>query len=82
MLPSESTRSAAVTPTFVPKGYLTDFPIIFASKIVMVDIEVVNKELDYNLLLGRSWTYTMTAVVSTVFIIIQFPLDEKVITVD
>ena len=48
----------------------------------MVDIEVVDKELDYNLLLGRNWIYAMMAVVSTVFRIILFPLDGKVVTVD
>ena len=48
----------------------------------MVDTEVVDKNLDYNLLLGCNWKYAMTAVVSTIFRIIQFLLDEKVITVD
>ena len=48
----------------------------------MMDIEVVDKKLDYNLLLGRSWTYAMMIVVSTIFCIILFPLDGKVVTVD
>ena len=48
----------------------------------MVDVEVVDKKLDYNLLLGRSWTYVVTVIVSIVFRIIQFLLDGKVITVD
>ena len=49
---------------------------------VTVDIEVVDKKLDYNLLLGHIWTYSMMTVVSTVFHIILFPLDGKVVTVD
>jgi len=56
--------------TFIPKGYLASFPITLAGKIVMVDIEVMDKKLDYNLLLGRSWTYAMTTIVSIVFCII------------
>ena len=68
--------------TFIPKGYLASFPITLAGKTIMVYVEVVDKKLDYNLFLGRSWTYAMTVVVSTVFCIIQFPLDGKVITVD
>lgn len=68
--------------TFVPKGYLASFPITLAGKIVTVDVEVVDKKLIYNLLLGHSWTYSMTIFVSTVFRIILFPLDGKVITMD
>lgn len=49
---------------FVPKGYLAIFPITLVGKKITVDIEVVNKELNYNLLLGRSWTYAMMAVIS------------------
>jgi len=68
--------------TFIQKGYLASFPIILHGKIVTVDVEVMDKKLDYNLLLGRSWTYAMTTIVSTIFRIIQFPLDGKIITID
>ena len=36
-------------------------------------MEVVDAPLDYNLLLGRSWSYAMTIVVSSVFRLIMFP---------
>jgi hypothetical protein len=32
-----------------------------------VEVEVVDAPLDYNILLGWSWTYVMTMVVSTIF---------------
>jgi hypothetical protein len=32
-----------------------------------VEVEVVNAPLNYNLLLGRSWTYAMIVIVSMVF---------------
>jgi hypothetical protein len=32
-----------------------------------VEVEVVNAPLDYNLLLGRSWTYAMQVAVSIFF---------------
>jgi hypothetical protein len=38
-----------------------------------VEVEVVDVPLDYNLLLGRSWTYAMTVVVSTWFLSVMFP---------
>ena len=68
--------------TFIRKGYLASYPITLYGKTITVDIEVIDKKLDYNLLLGRSWTYAMTAIVSTAFHIILFPLDGKVVTVD
>ena len=68
--------------TFIQKGYLASYPIILSGKIVMVDIKVVDKKLDYNLFSGHSWTYTMTAIVSTIFHIILFPLDGNIVTMD
>jgi hypothetical protein len=51
-------------------------------KTVSADIEVVDAPLDYNLLLGRSWFYAMTYVVSIVFCVLQFPHQGKIIIVD
>ena len=49
---------------------------------VEVEVEVVDTLLDYNLLLGRSWTYTMEVVVSLVYRVIKFPHKGKVVTID
>jgi hypothetical protein len=45
-------------------------------------VEVVDAPLDYNLLLGRSWSYAMTAIVSSVFRLIKFPHNGKIVTID
>jgi hypothetical protein len=45
-------------------------------------VEVFDAPLDYNLLLGRSWIDSMRAVVSTLFRVVHFPHQGKVITVD
>jgi len=45
-------------------------------------VEVVDAPLDYNLLLGRSWSYAMTAVVSSVFRLIKFPQNGNIVTID
>ena len=42
-------------------------------KIVEIDVEVIDRNLDYNILLGRPWIYAMAAVVSTYFRKISFP---------
>jgi hypothetical protein len=51
-------------------------------KTIFVDIEMVDSPLDYNLLLGRSWFYAMTVVALSVFRCVQFPHQEKIVTID
>ena len=51
-------------------------------KTVNLDVEVVDAPLDYNLLLGRSWSYAMTVVISSVFHIIMFPHKGKIVKID
>jgi hypothetical protein len=53
--------------SFRPHGIIPSFPMQLGGKTMCVEVEVVDAPLDYNLLLGRSWTYAMHAVVSTVF---------------
>ena len=80
--PLSNSLKAFDSHTFIPKGYLASFPITLHGKTVTVDIEVIDRKLNYNLLLGRSWTYAMMTIISTIIRIIQFSLDGKVITVD
>jgi hypothetical protein len=51
-------------------------------KNMCVEVEVVDAPLDYNLLLGRSWTYAMHVVVSTVFWVLLFPHEGQIVTID
>ena len=41
------------------QGILPHVPITLAEKAVLIDIEVVNAQLDYSLLLGRIYMYAM-----------------------
>ena len=43
---------------------------------------MVNAPLDYNLLLGRSWFYPMRVVASTVYWLVHFPHQGKIISID
>ena len=47
-----------------------------------IEVEVVDAPLDYNLLLGRNWMYSMQAVVSSVFCIVCFPHNGNIVTID
>jgi hypothetical protein len=67
---------------FKPFGVLTAFPDELEGKTIIVEVEVVDAPLDYNLLLGRSWIYSMYVVVSTLFCVLCFPHQGKIVTID
>jgi hypothetical protein len=67
---------------FKPYGVLSSLSITLEGKSVNIEIEVFDAPLDYNHLLGRSWIDVMRAVVSTLFHVLHFPHQGKVITVD
>ena len=49
---------------------------------VHIDIEVLDTHLDYNILLGQSYMYAMSAIASSFFHIMMFPHEDRIITVD
>jgi hypothetical protein len=67
---------------FQPHGIIPSFPMQLGGKSVCVEVEVVDAPLDYNLLLGRTWTYAMQAVVATVFQVLLFPHKGRIVTID
>jgi hypothetical protein len=58
--------------SFRPHGIIPSFPMQLGGTTVCVEVEVVNAPLNYNLLLGRSWTYAIHAVVATIFWLLLF----------
>jgi hypothetical protein len=68
--------------SFHPHGILPAFPVQLGGKMVEVDVEVVDAPLDYNLLLGRNWTYAMVIVVSSVSVLLCFPHQGKIVMID
>ena len=38
--------------------------------------------LDYNLLLGKTWTYAMSTITSVAFQVVVFPHEGKLVTID
>jgi hypothetical protein len=68
--------------SFRPHGIIPSFPVWLGGKTVCVKVEVVDAPLDYDLLLGRSWTYVMHAVVSTVFWVLCFSHEGQIVTID
>jgi hypothetical protein len=68
--------------TSQPLGTLPQFPITLGGKTVFIDVMVVQDPLDFSLLLGRDYVYAMKAIVSTLFRVIYFPHDGRVVTDD
>jgi hypothetical protein len=51
-------------------------------KIVFTDVMLVHYPLYFDLFLGRDYVYAMKAIVSTLFRVISFPHDGRVLTID
>jgi len=49
---------------------------------MQVDVEIVDANINYNLLLGQSWTHAMHAIASSLFCMICFPHQGNIVTVD
>jgi len=62
-----------------PYGILTSFPITLEGNIVELEVEVVDENMNYNLLLGQSWIHAMFCVVFSSFQVLHFPHEEKII---
>jgi hypothetical protein len=65
---------------FKPCGVLPSLSIMLEGKSINVEVEVFYAPLDY--ILGRSWIYSMCAVVSTRFCVLCFLHQGKFIIVD
>jgi hypothetical protein len=52
---------------FHPHRLLQSLVVQLGNKTIIVDVEVVDAPLDYNLLLGRIWFYAMIFIASLVF---------------
>jgi hypothetical protein len=63
-------------------GVLPQFPISLGGKTVLVDVIVVQGPLDFNMLLGRDYVYAMNVVVTTLFRVMHFPHNGRIVTID
>jgi hypothetical protein len=79
---SQNTLRAFNGSGFKPYGVLPSLPITLGGKTVQIEVEVFDTPLDYNILLGRSWVDPMRAVMSTLFHVLRFPHQGKVVTID
>jgi hypothetical protein len=67
---------------FQPHELLQYFTVTLKGKIVSFNIEVFDAPMNYNLLVGHSWLCVMIVIASTMFRVLQFPHQGKIIIVD
>ena len=81
LVPSNTLLTAFDERSFRLHGILPAFKIKLAGKAVFVEVEVIDSSLDYNMILGRHWTYAMCVIPSVVFRVVLFPHEGKFVTV-
>jgi hypothetical protein len=82
LIPSAITLRAYDGRPSSPEGLFQNVPVELGGKTILIDIEVIDAPLDYNILFGRSYMYAMKAVASSVFRTIMFPHNGKIVTID
>ena len=80
-VPSNTLLTAFDGRSFRPHGILPAFEIKLAGKVVSIEVEVIDAPLGYNLILGRNWTYAMSAIASVIFRVVVFPHEGKLVTI-
>jgi len=68
--------------TSQPLGILPQFPITLGGKTIYIDISVTQGSLDFSLLIGRDYVYAMGVIVSSLFRVVCFPHDGRIVTLD
>ena len=63
-------------------GILPSLKFRLGGKTITIEVEVVDAPLDYNLLLGQNWMYSMQVVASSLFRVVCFPFNGKIVTID
>lgn len=68
--------------TTQPLGILPNFLVTLGGKIIYIDVLVTQGALDSSLLLGRDYVYAMGTLVSSLFHVVFFPHNGRIVTID
>jgi hypothetical protein len=68
--------------SFRPHGIIPIFLVQLGGNMVEVEVEIVDAPLDYNLLLGCNWTYSMIIAMSSVFHTLCFSHEGNIMMID
>jgi len=65
-----------------PLGILPNIPIKVGGKMILINVVVMIGLMDYNILLGHDFIYSMNVVVSSLFWVMISPPEGYIITID
>jgi len=65
-----------------PFSVLPNLSITLDSKTIHIEVDIIDANLNYNLLLRWSWTHSMDDVATSLFHLIRFPHRGKIVTVN
>ena len=68
--------------TSQPLGILPKFPITLGGKTVYIDVSVTQGASEFSLLLGCDYVYAMGALLASLFLVIFFPHDGRIVMID
>jgi len=68
--------------TSQPLGILSKLPITLGGKVAYINVMVVQGSLDFNLLIGCDYVYVMGALVSSLFRVMCFPHEGRIMIID
>jgi hypothetical protein len=64
------------------EGIFPNVPVELGGKTILIDIEVIDAPLDYNIFFRCSYMYVMKVVASSMFRTMMFSLNGKIVTID
>ena len=68
--------------TSQPLGILPKFHVTLGGKTIHIDVMVVPDPLDFNLILGCDYVYVMESLFSSLFLVMCFPREGIIVTID
>ena len=68
--------------SFRSHGILPSLRVQLRRKTFEIEVELVDVPLDYNLLLGQNWMYSMQVIASSLFQVVCFPFNGNIVTID
>ena len=67
--------------SFKMHGIISSLQVQFGGNTVSIKFEVVDAPLNYNILPG-TWIYTMKVIVSSIFRVMCFPFEDRIVTIN
>jgi hypothetical protein len=67
---------------FIPHEFISSFLVYLGGKSLSIEVEVVSTLLHYNIFLGRIWTYAMMIFISSVFLVLCFHHEGKIVVIE